>query len=68
MKTIIFIWLCYFVIVLLGCVGWYMNIAKFAKCDFKEPYKAEIWRGIGIVAAPIGAVEGFITIQDGNQL
>ncbi|MBT7930180.1 hypothetical protein HN682_09780 [Candidatus Peregrinibacteria bacterium] len=46
--------------------GWVMNIYKFAKCDFKAPYKAEIIRGIALPCAPIGAIIGWIHIGDGE--
>lgn len=48
--------------------GYVNNIVKFTKCDFKEPYKAEILRGIGIAIAPVGMVEGYLTIDDGQVL
>ena len=50
--------------VLLPIVGWIINIVKFANTDFKEPYKAEIIRGVGIGIAPIGMVTGYIKIKD----
>jgi len=42
--------------------GWILNIIQFAKLDFKQPYKAEIIRGIGIT--PVGAIIGWIKIED----
>lgn len=48
-------------------VGWGLNIVKFAECDFKSPYKAEIIRGIGIAPVPIiGMVTGYMKIEDGK--
>lgn len=47
-------------------IGWILNIIDFVKLDFKEPYKAEIIRGIGIPAAPIGGILGYLTIEDGQ--
>ena len=58
-----------YIIMLLGLfVGYIMNVVKFCQCDFRESYKAEIIRGIGLVAAPIGGVCGWLTIADGNEV
>lgn len=51
-------------IIALG-VGWIMNCVKFCRLDFKQPIKAEILRGIGLVP-PIGAVMGWIPLKDGK--
>jgi hypothetical protein len=64
MKLGVVIGLLYFILI----VGWGMNIYKFCKLDFKEPYKAEIVRGIGIPTGPVGAIMGFMTIEDGNNV
>lgn len=45
-------------------VGYIMNVVKFAQLDFKQPIKAEIVRGIGIVSGPIGSIMGFVKIED----
>jgi len=45
-------------------IGWITNIYKFATADFKAPYKNEILRGVGIPFTPLGAVLGYITIDD----
>jgi len=39
--------------------GWFMNVYKLTKCDFKQPYKTEIIRFIGLVP-PIGAIVGWM--------
>lgn len=52
------------VMVIVGFVGWSMNIYKFSQLDFKSPYAAESIRGIGIFVPFVGAVEGYINIQD----
>lgn len=44
--------------------GWIVNIVKFAQLDFQKPVKAEIIRGIGIVAQPVGGIIGFVKIKD----
>jgi hypothetical protein len=62
--------LAFLVMIMLGlcsALGWGMNIYKFASCDFQEPYKAEIVRGIGIPFAPMGAVVGYFRIADGAE-
>ena len=50
-------------LIVLG-IGWILNIVKFVNLDFKEPYKAEIVRAIGIPIAPLGGVVGYMTIDD----
>ena len=45
-------------------VGWIRNIVLFTQSDFKDPYKNEIIRGIGIPCAPLGMVCGYISIDD----
>ena len=45
-------------------IGWIMNIYKFSQCDFDTPLKAEVIRGIGIVAPPVGAIIGYMDIED----
>lgn len=51
-------------IVALGLIGWIMNIVKFAEGPFQAPYKVEILRAIGIPVAPMGAIEGYIHINE----
>lgn len=51
-------------VVLAFPVGYIMNAVKFARLDFKQPIKAEIVRGIGIVSGPIGSIMGFVKIED----
>lgn len=62
--------LAFLFVVLMGALsifGWGMNIYKFAQCDFDVPLKAEIVRGIGIPFAPMGAVVGWLHIDDGVE-
>ncbi len=47
----------------LGIFGYIRNIVKLTKLDFKEPYKAEIIRTIGLIP-PVGAITGWINIED----
>lgn len=53
-----------FATVIFAGVGWVKNIVKLTRTDFQAPYKAEILRGVGVIAAPMGAIEGYITISD----
>ena len=47
-----------------GSIGWGLNIYKLTETNFQEPYKAEIIRGVGVFAAPLGCIIGYIDIQD----
>jgi len=51
-------------VIVVGLVGWVMNFYKLTQADFKAPYKAEVIRGIGFFAPPVGAVAGWVTIED----
>ena len=53
------------IIILLG-VGYVRGVVKLVKCDFKEPYKAEVIYGVG-TATGLGAVIGWFNIPDGNN-
>ena len=44
--------------------GYIANLVKFVQCDFEDPYKAEVIRGIGVVIPPVGVVCGYLTIED----
>ena len=48
-------------------VGYWMNIYGLTQCDFEEPYRAEIVRSIGIPVFPMGAIAGYLEIEDGVQ-
>jgi len=48
--------------------GWIANINKLTKCDFQAPYGEEIIRVVGIPAAPLGAVIGYMTFENNNEL
>ena len=62
MKTIVGI--IAIVVFCLFCLGWGKNIYKLTQCDFEPSYKAEVFRIIGIIP-PVGAVMGYIDIEDG---
>ena len=48
------------VFLLIGGVGWFMNLYKLTQCDFEASYKAEVIRGAGVVVPPIGAIVGYL--------
>lgn len=43
---------------------WIITIVKFFECDFKEPYKEEIIRGVSIAIAPISAVTVWMDFEE----
>lgn len=49
MRTIIYI---------LGIIGYIMCIIKFIDCDFAEPFREEVFYGIGVFT-PLGAIFGY---------
>lgn len=65
MRTLVIV---YIIVASFALVGWVKNIVKFVNLDFKESYKTEIIRGIGIVAPPIGAVIGYLKIGEENAI
>jgi hypothetical protein len=46
--------------------GYVMNIVALCKCDFEPSYKAETIRTVGVVIPVVGAVTGYIDIEDGE--
>ena len=48
------------------CIGYVGNIVKLCRYDFMPPVKAEFIRSIGVFVPPVGAVLGYLTIQDGK--
>jgi len=52
----------------LAIIGWVANIVRLVNdCDFESPYKCEVIRGIGVPVAIVGAVAGYINIEDGRK-
>ena len=47
----------------MAIIGWVLNFVAFANLDFKSPYKAEVFRGAGVLS-PLGCFLGFIIIND----
>jgi len=52
------------ILIIVGCIGWCLNVYKLTQCDFAAPYRAEAVRGIGIVVAPVGSIAGYCEIKD----
>ena len=52
------------IVILIPISGYITNIVRFCRCDFQEPYKTEVIRGIGIAIPPIGAIVGYVNIED----
>lgn len=67
MKTAVSAIIVWIGIIIIFGIGWILNIINFVKLDFKEPYKAEIIRGVGIPIVPIGGILGYLTIEDGQS-
>jgi hypothetical protein len=59
-KTLVII---YILIILLAGIGYVKNIINLTKLDFETPYKAEIFRTVGLIP-PMGAIIGYINIKD----
>jgi len=47
-------------------IGYFMNIYKLTQLDFKEPYKAEVIRTIGIIPI-VGCFSGWVDIGEENN-
>ena len=56
--------LIYAVIILGAVTGWGKNVYELTQLDFKEPFKAEVIRSIGVPVFPMGAIIGYIDIED----
>lgn len=44
--------------------GWVKSIIKLTESDFESPYKAEVIYAVGTIAPPIGAIVGWLNIED----
>ena len=66
-KMIMLMLICFVVVVVvLGVVGWGLNIVKLCQCDFESPFKAEFIRATGVFIPPVGAIAGYFEINDEN--
>lgn len=52
----------FIVFIVLGAMGWGLNLYKFITADFEEPYAEEIVRLVGIPIPFVGAITGYMTI------
>lgn len=50
------------VIIILCFFGYGLNVGKLIGSDFKEPYKAEIIRSVGIFVPIVGIPVGYMDI------
>jgi len=44
--------------------GWILNLVRLANTDFDAPYRAEVFRTVGVVIPPVGCIIGYIDIKD----
>ena len=56
----IIIWL---LLIILGGVGYLMNVAKLIECDFESPYKTEVIRVVSLFPI-VGTFTGYMTIGE----
>jgi len=42
-------------------VSWIVNLTKLIKCDFQQPYKAEVVRLVGIIP-PVAIVTAWVDV------
>jgi len=50
------------ILILLAVFGYVSNIVKLIGCDFASPYKAEIFRIVGIIMPPVGVIIGYCNL------
>lgn len=67
MRTVFLVFVFWVLVALFGTIGWINNLVLFVESDFKEPYKREIVRGIGVFTG-LGSIIGYINIKDGGEL
>jgi len=53
-------------ILILCTIGYIYNIVYLVNYSFKEPYRAEAIRTVGVIVPPLGAVLGYIHIPEGE--
>jgi hypothetical protein len=56
----VIVWL---LVVVFGTFGWISNIVKLTQADFEAPYAEEVLRSVGVVVAPLGAVMGYVSVD-----
>lgn len=56
------------IIVSILILGYIINIVKACNLDYEPSYKAEAIRVTGIFIPPMGAIVGYISIEDKKQI
>jgi len=51
------------IITILIIICWFINLVQFIASDFREPYRQEILKGIGIVVPFVSCVTVFIDYE-----
>lgn len=59
--------LIYLAIALFALVSWIKNIYHLTQLDWKDPYKAEIIRGIAIPVGPMSMITAWIDIGEEGE-
>jgi len=54
------------IVVLVAFIGWGQCVYKLTKCDFKAPYKAEVFYGFGTFSG-MGCIIGYMNIGELNH-
>lgn len=57
----------FFIIGLILCIGWIINIFKLTDLDFEPNYKAEVIRVVGIIVPPVGGIIGWFDVGEENN-
>lgn len=52
------------ILLCVAVVGYVKNILALTECNFRAPYKAEVFRTVGVFTGPVGSVLGFMEIED----
>jgi hypothetical protein len=56
----------YLLLLALVGTGWVLNLVKLSSLDFEPPYKAEVFRVVGL-APPIGMVVGWFNFDEESK-
>lgn len=51
----------------LAIVGWFKTVYNLTQCDFSSPYRCEVINGAGTFLLPLGAIVGWIGVEDDNE-
>ena len=61
MKAVISFYAVVFMVGIAALVGWIMNLVKLTHCSFDPLTTEPVFRAIGAIVAPIGAVLGYMS-------